>query len=75
MFFARGGKFYEKYWGRRIRQELVLIVHKEGRHEGKILGAEQCYRCMMLMDCVTISGGGGGSLMILDTLVIYNLRE
>ena len=39
MFFARGGKFYEWYGqsvgGRRIRQELVLIVHKEGRHEGR----------------------------------------
>ena len=35
MFFARGGKFYEKYWRRRIRQELVLIVHKRGDKRGK----------------------------------------
>ena len=35
MFFARGGKFYEKYWRRRIRQELVLIVHKRGDTRGE----------------------------------------
>ena len=35
--------------------------------ERRILGAV-LHSCMMLMDYVTIAGGGGGSLMILDTL-------
>ena len=82
MFFARGGKFYEWYGpsvgGRRIRQELVLIVHKEGRHEGRdterrILGAAlQLYDADGLCDHCW---GWGRLTYDIGHTLIYNLTE
>ena len=86
MFFTGGGKFYEWYEpsvaGEEDQAGIGPDCSQEGRLEGRQReylgpGSAQCYTCMMLMDYVTISRGGGEDrrhTYDIEHALIYSLR-